>query len=102
MKVNIPREIKNGIIHSKREKDYYKECRLRRHGGSGFACAYCYLGLVQIALRRLNPDKWNRVDCSALYTMIFDEEASRHHDCIDRNNAMKQIFELIHKRSCRI
>ena len=102
MKVNVPSEIKNGITRSKKEKDYYKECRLRKHGGSGFPCAYCYLGLVQISLRRLNKGKWGGVDCSALYSMVFGEEASRHHDCIDRNNAMKQLFELIYKRSCKI
>lgn len=98
---NIPREIKSGIIYSKREKDYYKECRLRSHSDS-FACAHCYLGLVQISLRKLNHSKWGRVDCSALYAMIFDEGASRHHDCIVRNNVMKQIFELTCKRSCKI
>lgn len=99
---NIPSEIKNGIIHSKRRKEYYKECRLRSRSGSGFACSHCYLGLVQITLRKLNPGKWNRVDCSELYAMIFGEEAPRHHDCIDRNNTMMQIFELIGKRSCKI
>ena len=101
MKVNIPREIKNGIIHSKREKDYYKECHFRNRDSS-FSCAHCYLGIVQIALRKLNHSKWDRVDCSDLYARIFDEDTSRHHNCIDRNNVMKQVFELIYKRSCRI
>lgn len=97
---NIPSEIKNGIIHSKKE-EFYKECHFRNRNAS-FSCSHCYLGLVQITLRKLNRSKWDGVDCSALYTMIFDEDTSRHHNCIDRNNVMKQIFELIYKRSCRI
>ena len=96
---NMPSEIKNGIIHSKR-RDYYKECHLRKRSGPGFACAHCYLGLLQLTLRKLNPDKWD--SCSGLYTIIFDEETSIHHDCIDRNNVMKQVFELIGRRSCKI
>lgn len=97
---NIPREIKNGIIHSKKE-EFYKECHFRNRNAS-FACPQCYLGLVQITLRRLNHSKWDKVDCSDLYARIFDEDTSRHHNCIDRNNAIMQIFELISKRSCRI
>ena len=98
---SIPSEIKNGIMLSMRD-DCYKECRLRsRHSGKDFNCPQCYLGLVQLTLRKLNPE-WNRVSCTTLYSMVFDEVASRHHDCVDRNNAMKQIFELICKRSCKI
>lgn len=99
---NIPNEIKNGIMHSMRD-DCYKECCLRsRHSGKDFNCPQCYLGLMQLTLHKLNPDKWNRVSCSTLYAMVFDQEASMHHSCVDRNNAMKQIFELICKRSCKI
>lgn len=98
---SIPSKIKSGIMLSRRD-GCYKECRLRsRHSGKDFNCSQCYLGLVQLTLRKLNPE-WNRVSCTTLYSMVFDEVASRHHDCVDRNNAMKQIFELICKRSCKI
>lgn len=97
---SIPSKIKSGIMLSRRD-DCYKECRLRSHSSKGFKCSQCYLGLVQLILRKLNPE-WNRVSCTTLYSMVFDEVASRHHDCVDRNNAMKQIFELICKRSCKI
>ena len=98
---NISSEIKSGIMHSRKD-DCYKECSLRSHSGKDFNCPQCYLGLLQLVLRKLNPDKWNMVSCSTLYSMVFDGWASRHHDCVDRNNAMKQIFESICKRSCKI
>lgn len=98
---NISSEIKHGIIRSKKE-DCYKECHLIKHNDSSFACSYCYLGVVQQTLRKLNFDKWARVNCSALYAMIFDEYSAQHHDCVDKNNAIMKIFGLIGKRSCKI